>query len=125
MTIESDYAKRIEAMLTRAGYWYVNVHGTGMGHSGVPDLVTCVRGGLVGIEVKRSANCPTISQWRHGLAILASGGRFIVAYEDFTVAALTSTPVAVAVSPDADPFDLHTDGQARRGVTYEVVIGHE
>lgn len=69
--------------------FYVNNHGTVMSRSGVPDFMTMdTTGRLVGIEVKKPGARPTVNQLRRAAEILRSGGRYIVAYDDFTLDAV-------------------------------------
>jgi Holliday junction resolvase len=62
----------IDKVLRPAGYWYLNT--SGKPRRGVPDLLICVRGRLVGMEVKRPGQQPTKLQEHELERIAQSGG---------------------------------------------------
>lgn len=61
--------------------WVVKIHGGPMGSAGVPDLLCCVRGAFLAIELKSptSTGKPTPSQAVVGTRIRAAGGLWLVA----------------------------------------------
>ena len=74
----------IEADFIRNRRYFINVHGSSFSKNGTPDFIAQDKDGrILGIEVKRIGKMPEVNQWGHGLDIVKSGGRFIVAYEDF------------------------------------------
>lgn len=124
MSIESDYTTWIESVLTQQGAWWVNIHGAGMGASGRPDLLVCLDGRAVGIEVKRKHNHPTISQCREGMRLVRAGGRFLVAYEDFEVSCLREGGLReiLPVQANDDEFSVFDKAKTMKGKTYEMVV---
>ena len=52
--------------------------------NGSPDFITMdTTGRYLGIEAKAPKKTPYTNQWRRAIEILLSGGRYIVAQEDF------------------------------------------
>lgn len=85
-TKEQIAVSDVEDALSTAQRFYVNNFGSLMSKGGVPDFITCDHiGRLVGIEVKRPGETPKVNQFRRACEMLASGARYIVAYEDFTI----------------------------------------
>lgn len=120
---EQQVVDSIERQLRRAGRWHMNVHGTAHGASdGKPDFVTMdARGTLCGIEAKVPGKSPMTNQWRQLRAIARSGGRAIVAYDDFSLAALDARELP-REAVDESLFDDEVESSQSRA-TYEVVIG--
>lgn len=54
--------------------WYMKPATFGYGKSGVPDIIVCLGGRFVGIEVKRPGKVPTPIQVRRMDEIRAAGG---------------------------------------------------
>jgi hypothetical protein len=48
--------------LTSIGAWYFRPFMAGYGQSGIPDIICCIGGRFVGIEVKREGKAPTPRQ---------------------------------------------------------------
>ncbi len=63
--------------LDSLGAWYCKPHMTGYGKSGVPDIVACIGGEFIGIEVKREGKEPTTIQERRMKEIRLAGGQVI------------------------------------------------
>lgn len=83
---ENQIISLINRQLQSKGRYVVNVHGSIFSRNGTPDFITLDKDGqLVGIEAKVPGKQPVVNQWRHGIRLLKSGGRFIVAYDDFDV----------------------------------------
>jgi hypothetical protein len=61
-------------------YFFPATHG--FGRSGVPDIITCVRGRFLGIECKAGKNTPTALQEKEMQSIRDAGGRAIVINEE-------------------------------------------
>lgn len=55
--------------------WYFRPFMAGYGKSGVSDIVACVDGDFVSIEVKRDGREPTKLQYRRMAEVTAAGGR--------------------------------------------------
>ena len=77
---EAKLQKRIYAHLQKVPHsWWMKVHGGPMQKRGVPDIIGCVRGHFVSIELKAGDNEPTAIQ-KHELEQIrrASGYTFVV-----------------------------------------------
>lgn len=66
--------KDIRAYLDTIGAWYCLPATYGYGKSGTPDIIACVNGNFVGIEVKREGAKPTKLQERRIKQIQEAGG---------------------------------------------------
>lgn len=83
---ESVVVSNIETEFKKGQRYFVNNFGNGFGKNGVPDFFTLDREKIFcGIEAKRPGETPSPNQFRHAIKILLSGGRFIVAQDDFTL----------------------------------------
>ena len=76
---ERALTTRILHAIRDRGHWAMKVVGHGMQGGGYPDIIACVRGRLVGIEVKVGKNKLTKLQELRAHQIGASGGYFFVA----------------------------------------------
>lgn len=86
MTREGRVVSAVERQLNARGRYFINNYAEGHTNSGVPDIVSVdADGKFLAIECKASSNEPTFTQYDHGLRLLKSGCRFIVAYEDFDI----------------------------------------
>lgn len=91
MSSEDKVVKLVERSLNSVGRYYVNVYGGGHTVRGVPDFLTSDRDNIfTGIECKSQGFQPVYNQFEHAQRILMSGGRFIVAFEDFDLDKLDS-----------------------------------
>ena len=54
--------------------WFFSPYMAGYGKSGVPDIVACINGKFVSIEVKREGKEPTALQWQRMAEIGLAGG---------------------------------------------------
>lgn len=73
---------RIEVMTwlrNRSGVWAVKYPGSMYGEAGTPDVLACVRGRFVAIELKMPGKKPTKIQDVQLRRIIAAGGRAVVA----------------------------------------------
>lgn len=52
--LEKKVENKIKKWLKDRNYWYFKVHGSIYQPSGIPDILACVNGKFVAIEVKRS-----------------------------------------------------------------------
>lgn len=81
---EQSVVNYIESQLIVDGRYYVNVHGSMFSENGTPDFLTHDKNNIfTGIEAKAPNKAPVVNQWRKGIKILKSGGRFVVAQDDF------------------------------------------
>lgn len=71
--------RQIENFLLMLGAWVFKVHGHLGQRPGVPDLLCCLDGRLVAIEVKTERGKPTERQLREIEGIRASGGVAFIA----------------------------------------------
>lgn len=87
MGSEKNLENRIKNFLKSKRIWYVKFHGTGFTKSGVPDLLTCINGKFVAIEVKSQIGKTTKLQDFHMQEIRNCGGIAMVVrpsnFEDF------------------------------------------
>lgn len=67
---KDDICKYLDSI----GAWYFKPYMAGFGKRGVPDIVACINGRFVGIEVKREGGILTMPQLRRLEAIGAAGG---------------------------------------------------
>lgn len=52
--LEKQVENKIKKWLEENNYWYFKVHGGAFQKTGVPDIIACINGKFVAIEVKRS-----------------------------------------------------------------------
>lgn len=50
--LEKVFENKVKKFLKDHGCWYVKTISTGYQRAGIPDIITCVNGHFVGIEVK-------------------------------------------------------------------------
>lgn len=74
MKPEAKVKEAHKAYLTSIGAWWFMPVQTGFGVSGIPDILCCINGRLVGIETKAKGKKPTAFQQRQIDAINAAGG---------------------------------------------------
>lgn len=127
---ESTVIDEVEHELKRNGVWFVNHHGTVMGRSGVPDILTLDHNGtLLAIEAKSPGEKPKINQFRRAVEILNSDGRYMIAYPNFNYSVVgarrtpgdgvTQFPVGTVIG-DAE-FDAEDAYRSKRTGVVEVV----
>ncbi len=73
-TPEGYQKDRITQYLKSIGAWYAVVSMTGYGKGGTPDIIACIGGQFVAIEVKRPGKEPTERQWTRMREIWNAGG---------------------------------------------------
>lgn len=74
---ETALVNAIRRELGRRGIYVVKIHGDPYQPSGEPDLLCCIRGRFVALEVKVGDNQPTILQ-RHQLRLIRDAGGLAV-----------------------------------------------
>ena len=52
--LEKQVENKIKKWLKKNNHWYFKVHGGAFQKTGVPDIIACINGKFVAIEVKRS-----------------------------------------------------------------------
>ncbi len=75
---ESSLTRRLLARLRQRGHYAIKIVGSPQQQRGLPDLVACVDGTFVGIEVKRPGRKATPGQARELERIGLAGGRAAV-----------------------------------------------
>lgn len=84
---EKNFENKIKKYLDSKGCWLIKYFANRMTKSGVPDILTCVNGYFVAIEVKASNGRPSPLQYHHRDEIREAGGISIILYpeqfEDF------------------------------------------
>mgnify|MGYP002521495493 CR=1 FL=1 len=87
MAGEKNFENKIKLYLESKNCWFVKFFANRMTKVGVPDLLACVNGFFVAIEVKASKGKPTELQLWNREKIRESGGISIIIYpeqfEDF------------------------------------------
>ena len=81
-TPEGKVKAKVVKLLKERGVYYFFPATFGMGRSGVPDIVCCVRGHFLAIECKAGKNKPTALQEKELNAIHNAGGTALVINED-------------------------------------------
>ena len=73
---ETALQNRIRDAITKRwpDTYIIKVHGNPYQMAGVPDLLMCVQGKFIGIEVKMPGNAPTALQYVHMERIKTAGG---------------------------------------------------
>lgn len=77
---EKTYENKIKKYLTNKGAWILKTFGNGFQRSGVPDLICCLNGVFIAIEVKASNGKPSQLQLYNIDKIRKSGGVAMVLY---------------------------------------------
>ena len=80
MAAEKNYENRIKKYLESKGAWFVKFFANAYTSSGIPDILCCVNGRFVGIEVKQETGKPSLLQKVHLKRIGEAGGIGILAY---------------------------------------------
>jgi Holliday junction resolvase len=81
-TPEGKVKKKVVDLLKAHDVYYFFVPQNGMGRSGVPDIVGCIRGYFIAIEVKAGKNTTTALQEREIDAIRKHKGVAVVVNEE-------------------------------------------
>lgn len=79
--LEKDIEKKIKKWLKDNHFYFFKVHGSSFMLPGIPDIIACVHGHFVGIEVKNKGKLWNQSEEQkiHQELIEASGGTYILA----------------------------------------------
>lgn len=77
---ENKVQKEIQEYIRSIGGYCFKVHGEIFMRAGIPDIICCIKGRFVGIEVKDGDNKPSELQKAHGRQIKKAKGIFGVAY---------------------------------------------
>lgn len=79
-TIENQIKRYLDQLESKGKAWHMKVHGSMYQRSGVPDIIGCINGRFVGIEVKRPGGVVSKLQEYHIAQINKTGGAAFVAY---------------------------------------------
>ena len=82
MAAEKQFEDKIKAYLKERGHWFVKYFANRNTRAGVPDILACVRGRFVAIEVKASTGKPSELQLYNVRQIRQAGGIAIVLYPE-------------------------------------------
>lgn len=80
MTPEKIFETKIKRMLEENGAWYVKFFANRNTPSGIPDILACVNGEFLGIEVKSKNGHSSALQIHHIEQIRKAGGQAFVVY---------------------------------------------
>ncbi|MGM8215151.1 VRR-NUC domain-containing protein [Bacillaceae bacterium W0354] len=76
---EKTIENQIKGYLDQIGAWYIKTHGNMFSKAGTPDIIACINGTFVGIEVKKPGGQPSALQLAQIKRIEQSGGISFVA----------------------------------------------
>lgn len=79
---EKQYELKIRRFLDNLGAWHLKTYSDGVQRAGVPDILACVKGHFVAIEVKSETGRPTALQVWNIEKIREAGGIAMVLYPD-------------------------------------------
>lgn len=79
---EKKYEMKIRKFLDGLGAWHLKTFSSGVQRAGIPDLLCCVNGYFVAIEVKAENGRPTPLQMWNIDKIREAGGVAMVLYPD-------------------------------------------
>lgn len=121
--IESQVVAIVERALQSQQWFYINVHGSTFGISGMPDIVTLDdTGRFVAIECKAPGKSPAINQLRRAIEICKANGRYIIAYEDFALAdILTSTLPTQTIGSEIGESEFEWKSEQSHQ-TFEIIL---
>ena len=79
---EKVFENKIKDYLKEKGAWFVKTWSNGVQRDGIPDIIACVNGYFVGIEVKAATGHPSALQLHNIKWIRESNGIGIILYPD-------------------------------------------
>lgn len=80
MAQEKTFENKVKKFLDSQGAWYVKYFANSFTKSGIPDILACVNGNFVGVEVKAQNGKPSELQLYNVRKIREAGGFAIVLY---------------------------------------------
>ena len=84
---EKTFENKVKEFLDEQGAWYVKFFANSYTKNGIPDILACINGYFVGVEVKAQNGHPSALQLHHCSEIRKAGGFAFVLYpsgfEDF------------------------------------------
>ncbi len=89
LTPEGHVKRKVVEVLKKHQVWYFFPGNNGFGKSGIPDIICCVDGHFLGIEVKADrTKKPTALQAKCGKDIEAARGTWMLVCDDVSLEAL-------------------------------------
>lgn len=81
---EKNFENKIKAYLKSIGAYFIKTHGDRFSKVGTPDIIACVNGHFVAVEVKAENGKPSELQRYHIQQINKAGGYGVILYpKDF------------------------------------------
>ena len=82
--LEKVFENKIKAYLKSIGAYFIKTHGDRFSRVGTPDIIACVNGHFVAVEVKAENGKPSDLQLYHIQQIKKAGGYGVILYpKDF------------------------------------------
>lgn len=109
---ENKVVNHVEQWLKYKNRYFINIYGSQFTKGGTPDIITHdVDGVFLAIEVKAPKQPLVLNQWERAKEILLSGGRYVVAQDDFDLDLVDSHKVStINITKDEienDEFSLN------------------
>lgn len=82
MAEEKNFENKIKAYLKSIGAYFIKTHGDRFSKVGTPDIIACINGHFVAVEVKATNGRPSELQKYHINQIKESGGFAVILYPD-------------------------------------------
>ena len=117
---EKDFENKIKTYLKDHGAWFVKTWSNGIQREGIPDILACINGYFVGIEVKAEKGHPSDLQLWNIRKMREAGGIAFVLYPeqfDFFVNVITfleEDDDAIFHYIGNEPFDERLTERERR-----------
>lgn len=80
MAAEKNFENKVKKFLNEQGAWHVKFFANSFTKSGIPDILACVNGYFVGVEVKAQNGTPSELQLYNIRKIREAGGFAIILY---------------------------------------------
>lgn len=80
MAQEKNFENKIKAYLKSIGAYFIKTHGDRFSKVGTPDIIACVNGQFVAVEVKAENGKPSELQLYHLEQIRKAGGNSFLLY---------------------------------------------
>lgn len=117
---EKDYEKKVKSFLKDQGAWFVKTWSNGIQKEGIPDILACVNGYFIGIEVKAEKGHPSDLQLLNIRRIRDANGIAMVLYPEHYDLFVTMVqfivkddePISFCIGTDA--FDKRLTERERR-----------
>lgn len=80
MGSEKNFERKVRQYIERRGGYVVKQFGCSFSKAGIPDLLCCINGHFVGLEIKSATGRPTPLQEYNVNKIIKSGGHALILY---------------------------------------------